>query len=89
VIEVEQTAEPFPSNNTAIHVDGFGRARDQSVLDSLVISLSVVVLDELADYVPKMSLAEGYDPIEALAPNGQNESFKRRHSDRGSVAGAG
>ena len=70
MIEVEQAAEPFPSNDAAIRVGGFGRTDDQSVLDPLVISLPVVVLDELADYVPKMSLAEGYDPIEALAPGG-------------------
>ena len=38
-------------------------------------SLPTVVLDELGDHVPKMSLAERHDPIQTLAPDGQDESF--------------
>lgn len=33
------------------------------------------MLDELGDHVPKMSLAERHDPIQTLAPDGQDESF--------------
>ena len=82
MIEVEQAAEPLAPNDPAVCVGWFGRSDDQPVLDTLVISLAMVVLDELGDHVPKVSLAERHDPIEALTPDGErtNRSAKALRS---------
>lgn len=48
---------------------------DELVVQSLVMTLSVVVLDELANDEPKVRFAEGDDVVEAFASSGSNEAL--------------
>ncbi len=43
-----------------------------------MISLSMIVVDEFRDHVPKMSLCERDDPIEALALDREDEPLGER-----------
>lgn len=57
MIEVEQAAEPFTANDPNVRVGGLGTNEDQPVSETLMISLAMVVIDELADHPPQMSFA--------------------------------
>jgi len=75
MIEGEQATEPVLSKDAAVRVGGFGATDDQSVLDTLVLPLAVVMLDELGDDMPKMSFAGRHDSIEALGSAGKDKSL--------------
>jgi hypothetical protein len=77
VIVVEQAAKSLTSNDPAIRVLGLQSALDEPIFEALVISLSVVVFDEIRDRPSKMSLAEQNDSIEALTPDRQDESLRQ------------
>ena len=66
MVVVEQPAEAFLAKNAGVRVRGLWSTIDQEVLEALMISFPMIVLDELGDHVPKMSLSERDDPVEAL-----------------------
>ena len=78
MIEIEQAADALASNDPAIRVGGLPRFDDEAVVDTLVVPLAMVVLDELEDDAAKMSLVHRHDSIEALSPHGKDESFSER-----------
>lgn len=46
MIVVEQASNPFPAKHAAVRVRGLRSTIDQEVFEVLVISLSMIVLDE-------------------------------------------
>jgi hypothetical protein len=76
IIEVEQTAKSFPSDEATVGVRGLGRAQGQPVLEALMIPFAVIVVDEFGDRPTKMALTERDDSIKALASDGKDESLR-------------
>jgi hypothetical protein len=75
MIEVQEPTEPLATLDRAVVVSREGLGIDQLVAETLMMSLGIVVLDELPNDQPKVSLAEGDDVIETLAPNGADEAL--------------
>lgn len=77
MIEVEQTPQPLASLHgaSAVIVRLQAQRRDESIADTLVVSLSVVVLDKLGNEHAKMPLTERDDAAQTLAANGSNEAL--------------
>ena len=46
---------------------GHCRASDESIVETLMIPLAMIVLDELRDQVPEVPLADWNDAIEAFS----------------------
>jgi hypothetical protein len=46
VVVVEQSAKAFPAKHAAVRVRGLWSTIDQEVLEALVISFSMIVVDE-------------------------------------------
>jgi hypothetical protein len=65
IIEVEQPAKP-PAAPQAARPVGHRRARDESIVETLMIPLAMIVLDQLRDYVPEVPLTDWNDAIETL-----------------------
>ena len=65
LIEIEQPAKPPAAPHAARPAD-HRRGRDQSIAETLVIPLAMIVLDELHDGVPEVPLTDWNDPIETF-----------------------
>jgi hypothetical protein len=64
-IEIQQTTEPrTPTDPSCACANHPGL--DESILQSLVIPLAMVVIDEFSEYLSEVALAEGHHPIEAF-----------------------
>jgi hypothetical protein len=75
IVIVKQTAQPSTSTNATNGPVRRRRARDQCVLDPLVIPLVVIVRDVFGDCPSKMPLAERNQPIEALLIDRAHEAL--------------
>ena len=70
MVEAEQAAKTFALDDLAVPIlHAFGH--DQAVPEALMVPLEVVVLHVLGDRPSKICFIERYDPVEALAPDGQ------------------
>ena len=76
IVIVKQTAQPSTSTNATNGPVRRRRARDQCVLDPLVIPLAVIVRDVFGDCASKMPLAERNQPIEALLLDRPHEPLR-------------
>ena len=74
LIEVKQPAKPPPAPHGARPV-GHRRARDQSIVETLMIPLAVIVLDELRDCLPEVPLTDWNDAIETFFFDRPHESL--------------
>ena len=72
--EVEQPANP-PAAPHAAHPVVYRHGRDESIVETLMIPLAMIVRDELRDGVSKMPLADGNDPIETFLLDRPDESL--------------
>jgi hypothetical protein len=65
LIEIEQPAQPRTSWYTTRHLDG-GQARDEAIVQSLVIPFVVVVFDILRHGPAEMPLSDRNQSVKAL-----------------------
>ncbi len=84
---LEQAANSLTAPNRGVRVHrSFGHRRhDQSVSDSLVVSLQMIVLGKLSDHVAKMSLAQRDDTTQTFGFDRENESLRESGSNLGCV----
>ena len=75
VVEPERAAKAFATLNGSRAVLVASRRHDELVLQALVMTLPVVVLDVLADDPPQLPLSERNEPTQAPIPYGSHESF--------------
>ncbi len=76
-IGVQESAETLRALDRAIVVFGDGSGVDQRVAESLMMTLSVVVFDELPNDQPKVSLSQWYVMVEAFASNRADEALSK------------
>ncbi len=66
MVEIEQSAETRPPPNVGGQADRRCRSLQELVVESLVVSLAMVVFDVLAHEEAQVPLAEGDDATETL-----------------------
>jgi hypothetical protein len=81
--KAEKSIETLAAENPAVAVRGW-RACDQPVLQPLMVSLAVVVRQELRDRSPQMALAQRHQSIEAFTLDRQDEPLGERVEVRAS-----
>jgi hypothetical protein len=74
VVEVERSAEALSALGGAVVVDG--RGDEKAIVDALMISLTFVVLDKLAESAAQVSFAKRNDSAEALLPDRAHPTFR-------------
>src|SRR5260370_10807403 len=73
VVIVQQSAQSFASSDGPVVVLRRWRRSEQSVVETLMVALKVIVLDECSDGAPQVPLAEQYELVQALALDRQHE----------------
>jgi hypothetical protein len=76
IVVLENTAESFPTLDAAVNVEFVPPILDQLVLETLVITLKVIVLRVFLHGRPKVALAEWDDLGQTLGLDGANESLR-------------
>ncbi len=66
VVVTQHSAEPFMPKHRSGHLPHFRRRSDESILQSLVIPLCVIVLEVFADRHAQMPIVDDDQPIEAF-----------------------
>lgn len=82
MIEVQESTEPLRGLDRAVVVPESRFGIDQRVAEPLMMTLSVVVFDELLNDQPEMLLSQGDDVIETLSPNGSDEALRESFDAR-------
>src|SRR4051794_31686455 len=75
IVEVEHAPEALATHNTAAVGDVVVLGSDELVPERLVISLCVIVRDVISDDLTQVTLPQGDDARQALAPYGTNEAL--------------
>jgi len=75
VVEVEEPPETLLAEHLTVVVHGAGAGVDERVVETLVVPLLVVVLEELAENAAEVGFAEGDDVVEALVADGAHEAL--------------
>jgi hypothetical protein len=83
VVAVQDAAETLATRNRRSSrigalVGRHGDRRDQPIVETLVVALAVVVLDELRDREAKVALTEGNELAQALGLDREHEAFRKR-----------
>ncbi len=78
VVVVQQAAEPLAAFDLARGSAGLGAQSEQPIVQPLVISLGMVVLQPLADRVSQRLLAEEDHAVDALGFEGPEEALQMR-----------
>jgi hypothetical protein len=78
VVVVEQATEPLPAKHPTILIRRYRRAFEQNVVETLVVPLTVVVDEVLADGPPQMALSGDADD---KAPR-SGRAMRGRESER-------
>ena len=66
MVEIEQSAETRPPLNVGGQTHRWWWSLQQLIVESLVVSLAMIVFDVLAHEEPQVRLAEGDDTTETL-----------------------
>ena len=74
MVELQHASQALPALHWTFKVHGSGGSYE-SVAQALMGPLLMVVMAELHQHLPKVSLAEGDDLVEALGLDGEDEAF--------------
>ena len=77
-VEVQKATEPLAADNRAIAAQAFCAWPEQSVADALVVSLFVIVGDELAQRAVQHAFADADQLGQALVLDGAHEPLGER-----------
>src|SRR5450631_2004310 len=78
MVVVEQATESLAPVHPAILVRWRWRALEQDVVQTLMVPLTMVVGEVLADGPPQMSFSQRHDPVEAFALDRKYNSLRVR-----------
>src|SRR5450631_3078317 len=78
MVVVEHTTESFPAEHPSVLVRRRRRALEQHIVETLVVPLTMVVLNVLSDGTPQMAFSQRHYPVEAFALDRQYKSLRVR-----------
>ena len=77
MVELEQSAEPFPTSDCAISGNGACAAIDQGVCQALMVSFEMVVSHVFRDRQSKVALSQRNQSFKTLALDRKHKAFRK------------
>ena len=74
-VVLQEPAEPFVADDRSVVIHGRRGWHDELVVETLMVPLAMIVLNELADRMAKMPLAERHDAVQAFGFDAEHEAF--------------
>jgi hypothetical protein len=75
---LEEPAESFAALDRRVLIRRFYRRNDEIVVETLVVALEMIVLDELTDRPPQMTLTEWHDVVQTLGFDAEHKPLGMR-----------
>lgn len=75
VIKVQHSTKPFPAFEWSYTARSCRHGLDQSVVEPLMVSFSVIMVNILRSDLPKMPLTKWHNLVQALSSGRQYEPF--------------